>query len=262
MDSERQQAMFLRSQQEIARAERSTAALAANAERGGTPGAARATQLTTAQLTSGSLEELQTELDRMRGIYTDKHPDVIALERRVEELKKQGGSSSARPDALPPGSARDGVGLQLATISGNIEGYKKQIEQVNEQIELYKQRVERAPQIEMELNKILRGYETVRQRYDNVLSRKMDAKMAEELERRKKGEQFRVLDLAVRPPLPFKPDPLRTMLMALAAGLGLGFGLAYLREMLDPAFYSPEEIEVYLKTEVIATLPTADKEAR
>ena len=142
-----------------------------------------------------------------------------------------------------------------------VESYKKQIQTVQEQIELYKQRVERAPQIEMELNKVLRGYETVRQRYDALLSRKLDSKMSEELERRKKGAQFRVLDPAVRPPSPFSPNPVRILLMALVAGLGLGFGLAYVREMVDPAFYSPEDLEAYLKTEVIVSLPTVARKA-
>ena len=153
----------------------------------------------------------------------------------------------------------NGDGLQLGATSTNIEVSKKQMQQVQEQIELYKQRIEREPEVEMELNNILRGYKTVRERYDNLLSRKLDAKMAEELEILKKGEQFRVLDPAVKPPIPFKPKPVKVILMAFVAWLGLGFGMAFLREMLDPAFYSPEDISAYLKTEVIATFPIAGK---
>ena len=260
-EQDRQQALLLRSQEEIARAERAAAASSTRIERG-TPGHTRETQLTLAQLTSGSLEDLEAELSRLRAMYTEKHPDIIALERRVEELKKEGGGSPARTAAVPPNFSRERADLQVGSMNSNIESYKKQIQTVQEQIELYKQRVERAPQIEVELNKVLRGYETVRQRYDNLLARKLDSKMSEELERRKKGAQFRVLDLAVRPPNPFNPNPGRIMLMALAAGLAFGFGLAYLREMLDPAFYSPDDLETYLKTEVIVSLPNVGRKAR
>jgi uncharacterized protein involved in exopolysaccharide biosynthesis len=218
--------------------------------------------LTLAQLTSGSLEELEAEIDRLRAMYTEKHPDIIALERRIEELRKHGDSSPARQGGIASSFSRDRADLQLTTMNSNMEAYKKQILAVQEQIELYKQRVEAAPQVEMELNKVLRGYETVRQRYDNLLARKLDAKMAEELERRKKGEHFRVLDQAVRPSKPFRPNPLKILVIALGAGLGFGFGLAYFREMLDFAFYSPEEVETYLKAEVIVSLPTVDLGSR
>jgi polysaccharide chain length determinant protein (PEP-CTERM system associated) len=256
IEQERQQAMFLKSQEEITRAEKSVSALAAPGPSQGSPhGSTADSQMSFAKLTNGTLEDLEAELTRLRLIYTENHPAIIVLKRQIEEMKKHGDNSSARKDDVSSGSSRTRVDLQLAQINADIESYKKQIQEVHEQIEVYKQRVERAPEIEVELNKVLRGYETVRQRYDNLLSRKLDAKMAEELERRKKGAQFRVLDPAVKPGKSFGPDPLKSMMMAVVAGLGLGFGLAFLRETLDPAFHSPEDAQAYLKTEVIVSLP-------
>ncbi len=81
--------------------------------------------------------------------------------------------------------------------------------------------------------------------------------MAEQLERRQKGEQFKVLDPAIVPQKPIKPDIKKALLMALIAGLGLGGGLAYLREMLDGTFYNARDIEYFLKTDVLATIPLA-----
>ena len=49
------------------------------------------------------------------------------------------------------------------------------------------------------------------------------------------------------------------MIVALVGGLGLGFGLALLREMTDPAFQSPEDIQTFLKTEVIGSLPVVSR---
>ena len=56
--------------------------------------------MTFSQLTNGSLEDLEAELGRMRAIYTEKHPDIIALKRRVGELKQKGYGTSSRP-AIP-----------------------------------------------------------------------------------------------------------------------------------------------------------------
>ncbi|MGV8056435.1 MAG: GumC family protein [Smithellaceae bacterium] len=258
---ERQQAMFLQTQEELARAERNEAASPARPEQGGTTGPRGQSQIMTSeQFTSGSLDELETELRRLSSTYTEKHPDIISLKRRIEALKKEGKSTEGAPSGAVSTSSRGRAGLHTGTVNANIESYRRQIEEVQKQIESYKQRVERTPQVEMELNKILRGYETVRQRYDSLLSRKLDAKMAEQMEKRKKGEQFRILDPAVKPPKPYKPSIPKVLFVTLAAGLGLGFGLAYLREAMDPCFYNPEELEAYLDTHVILCLPVAEKD--
>lgn len=262
MEQEKQQAVLLTSQAQMARLERETLASTIRQEQGMPGGTGQGQQMTSEQLTSGSLEDLETELRRLNSLYTDKHPDIIALKRRIETMKKQGrrvegsGSSNAL-DTVP-----DRISLQLIPINASIESLKNQIREVEKQIQTYKERVERTPQIEMALNKVLRDYETVKHRYDDLLRKKLDAKLAEEMERRKKGEQFRILDPAIKPPKPFKPNVKKVMAMVLVLGFGLGGGLAYLREMLDPRFYSPEEVKAFLDVEVVVSLPMADAEAR
>lgn len=259
LDQERQQAILLKSQAQVARLEREAMASAFRQEQGRAGGGRRDQQMTSEQLTGGSLEDLETELRRLNSLYTEKHPDIIALKRRIETMKKEGrrseggGQTGPTQDNLP-----DRINIQLIPINANIESYKNQIREVEKQLQVYKDRVERTPQVEMELNKVLRDYETVKHRYDDLLKKKLDAKLAEQMEKRKKGEQFRVLDPAIKPPKPFKPDPMRVMAMALALGLGLGGGLAYLREMLDPCFYAPEEVESFLGVEVMVSIPMAD----
>ena len=62
--------------------------------------------------------------------------------------------------------------------------------------------------------------------------------MAEEMERRQKGEQFRIIDPAIAPGKPFLPDLKKIMFLSVLAGLALGCGLVYIRETLDPCFYA------------------------
>lgn len=262
LDQERQQAMLIRSQAQTAQMQRDafTSTLRQEQARQGTgTSSRREAQMSTEQLTSGSLEDLERELKRLSSLYTEQHPDILTLKRRIATLREEGrgketdGAAGMRSD---PSQAK--ASLQLAQINVTIESYKNQIGDVQKQVQIYKERVERTPQVEMALNKVIRDYQTVRERYDGLLAKKMDAKLAEQMEKRKKGEQFRILDSAIKPSMPFKPDPMRIMFMALAAGLGLGCGLAYLREMMDPAFYSPEELEICLGVPVITALPMAD----
>lgn len=264
LDQEKQQAVLLKTQAQTARLEREALASAVRQEQGRSNGTGgrRDQQLTSEQLTSGSLEELEAELRRLNSLYTEKHPDILALKRRIETMKKEGRRSEGDGTSGAPNALSERISLQLIPINANIESYKNQIREVQRQLQTYKERVERTPQVEMALNKLLRDYETVKERYDDLLKKKLDAKLAEQMEKRKKGEQFRVLDPAIKPPKPFKPDAMRVMAMAMALGLGLGGGLAYLREMMDPNFHSPDEVESFLDVPVILSLPMADAEGK
>lgn len=217
------------------------------------------------------LATLQQTLDALKMRYTDKHPDIQALKRQVERLKKEqeaGGGAGKTTASVDPKASKssaispiEALTLQRGAIQNHIASYEKQSEDIKNQIQLYKERVERTPQVEIELTKIIRDYETVQKRYQALLAKKLDAQMSEELERRQKGEQFRVLDPAIKPERPFKPDAKKIVFLTLVLGLGSGCGLAYFREMLDPCFYNPEEAEEFLAAEVIVSLPLAKMEA-
>jgi polysaccharide chain length determinant protein (PEP-CTERM system associated) len=263
LDHEQQQAMLLKSQAEISYQERRALTASLKPERGRAPERNRAArsnreqQMSREQLTSGNLEDLETELARLKSQYTEKHPDIVALKRRIDALKDEGKPSEpGSGEGLSDVDSRR-IAPQLTQINANISSYQREIREIEKQIQNYRERVERTPQVEMALNAVLRDYQTVRQRYDSLMSKKLDAKLAEQLEKRQKGEQFRILDPAVKPLKPFKPDALKVIGIALALGLGLGGGLAYLREMLDPCFYNPAEVEAYLHTQVMVSLPLA-----
>ncbi len=79
--------------------------------------------------------------------------------------------------------------------------------------------------------------------------------MAVSMERKQKGEQFRVVDPAKIPSRPVEPDLKKMILLTLALGLGLGGGLAFLIETMDTSFKIPEEVENELKLPVLVSMP-------
>jgi hypothetical protein len=119
----------------------------------------------------------------------------------------------------------------------------------------YQIQVENTPKREQELMSLNRDYENIRETYNSLLSRKLEAELAVSMERKQKGEQFRILDPARTPIRPFKPDMRRILLMTVALGLGLGCGLAYLKEMMDTSYKSPQEVEEELQLPVLVSMP-------
>lgn len=210
-------------------------------------------------LGGGEIDQLRAKLAELLTRYTERHPDVVAVKRQIAKLEAEAAEtapqSAQKPMDLGGLGGQDMFAMQIEQINARVADYEKQIASLKEQIALYKDRVEKTPQVELELTKLIRDYQTVQDRYAKLLAKKLDAQMAEELERRQKGEQFRVLDPAIPPEKPIKPDIIKVMALALVLGLGLGGGLAYVRETLDPRFYAQEEVEAVTRCKVLVSLP-------
>ena len=126
---------------------------------------------------------------------------------------------------------------------------------IKDQIVVYQRRIEETPKREEELALLTRDYDLLRTNYQSLLDKKIQSQMAENLERKQQGEQFKVLDPARMPEMPISPDRNRILLMGAGIGLMLGLGLAYFRETWNQKFHTEAEVEQVLGIPVIAVIP-------
>jgi uncharacterized protein involved in exopolysaccharide biosynthesis len=75
------------------------------------------------------------------------------------------------------------------------------------------------------------------------------------MEKKQKGEQFRIIDPARVPVNPISPDLRKLFMIVLAAGLGFGAGLIFLLDFLNSSLKDPEKFEEDLGITVLATIP-------
>jgi uncharacterized protein involved in exopolysaccharide biosynthesis len=97
--------------------------------------------------------------------------------------------------------------------------------------------------------------------YQSLLKKSEEAQQAENLERRQKGEQFKVIDPARIPEKPFSPDILRILLFGLLLGAMSGFGMAFVKEQTDRSFRDAEDLETTLGFKVLANIPKIEEKA-
>ena len=77
--------------------------------------------------------------------------------------------------------------------------------------------------MQLELISLQRDYDTINNQYSSLLAKKLESELAESMEKRQKGEQFKILDHAKLPEKPFKPNLRKILLAALMLGLAAGF---------------------------------------
>ncbi len=222
------------------------------------------------------LKELERNLSILSSEYKDTYPDVVQVKQEIEKLKiqlaakyremdreaetRQRRETQSRPET--DGETRRVFDPYLRElikqrneIKLQLTGLDERRRRVTSQMKEYESRVERTPALEQELMLLVRDYENMQNNYQKLLEKKLNARVAENLEKRQKGEQFRIIDPANLPEKPEKPDRLRIMLMGLAIGCALGFGSAIGLEQLQPVFRRTEEIEIHLGLPILATIP-------
>ena len=205
------------------------------------------------------IQSLRNELASLESRYTNNHPDVIRLKEMISALEKPSRAAMTNVDATKDNPLVDGIELslrkQLKTLEYDIDNLKEEIKKTRSQIALYRKNVEDMPRREQELLSLNRDYDNLKGLYSSLLNRKLEAEIAVSLERKQKGEQFRVIDPAKTPLKPIKPDAAKSFLFTIVIGIGLGLGLAYSVEMLDSSYRSPDEIEKELKIPVLMSIP-------
>jgi hypothetical protein len=127
-------------------------------------------------------------------------------------------------------------------------------------IGLYQSRVDNVPRREQEFKGVFRDYESTRELYQSLLKRYEDAHLAESMEQRQKGEQFRILDPAV-PPREAQARRFRFIGFSLVVSLALAAGAVLLAEQLDTSFHSMDDLRRFSVVPVLASIPPIVSEA-
>lgn len=209
-----------------------------------------------AQTGAATLDELKAQLETLQTRYTGKHPDIQRLKAQIANLEAKADATpdsadtTANTSRLSPEFRR-----QIAEVRREIELTETEIEDLRRQIAVYKQRIENIPKREQELLSLRRDYQNIQATYDSLLNRKLEADIAVNMERKQKGEQFRIVDPARIPQRPVEPDMRKLFMMIVAVGLGLGGGLAFLLEIVKPVFRGADELEKEFELPVLVAIP-------
>ncbi|KIX13280.1 GumC family protein [Dethiosulfatarculus sandiegensis] len=222
-------------------------------------------------ISESSPQAIKKEIARLRVFYTDNHPDIQRLKRHLLKaeaqkaekegrLKAQGKSDSEISDAeaLEVASlieTRDRMGKALAEHKARVKEYEKQRDQLTKDIKLTQQRIQNGPIVAKDLEELTRGYDVLKDAFEKMHAKWLDANMAANLERTQRGEQFEVVDPAQKPDEPYRPSIKRAIpvsfLMALALAVGMAFGLNF----LDNSFTSVEQMERFTELPVLVVVP-------
>lgn len=217
--------------------------------------------------------EMQKSIDALLMRYTENHPDVVVLKKKVEELKQQQKKETeerlkAQKDEGPiepiptangddnkiPNPLYEQIKLQLVKQESVVAALKQRVETRKEELAKWQQMASYAPQVEAELARLMRDYDVIRKGYQELRARQESAKLARELETKAQKVQFRIID----PPLvPMKPSgPNRPMYLSgvLMGGIGAGLAFAFLLAQINSTFSSVQALRMTFQLPVVGSV--------
>jgi len=205
--------------------------------------------------------------------YTKKHPDVLKAKRTIEKLEKTiteknkkqkkevaSGDTTADGKVKSTKTAKEELlsfkeKMNIQHFQNEINKIQSDIKNIQSRMRAYQSRVEETPSREQELQSLQRDYVSIQEVYNSLLDRKLEAELSVNMEKKQKGEQFRILDHARLPEKPFKPNVKLLFLITLATGFGIGGGITFLKETFDTSVKDHEQIEKDLGLPILASIP-------
>lgn len=208
------------------------------------------------------LDKAKAELERSLVVYKDTHPTVRALKRKVDLLEKTDKSVVT----VKPKSAASLVSeIALTKIKSKMEAAKARLisirseqRSINTEMTKTRSQVSKIPEVERGLATLLRDYVNEKQKYDDVKSKQVNAKIAEKLESENKAERFTLVKSPVIPE--YRTSPQRTKMVAIGSlvALAAGIALAAILEFLDKRIRGLARITSVINMKPIAVIPFID----
>lgn len=224
-----------------------------------------ATQLELAKVEAGTEEtdemrlvRLRRELVTLRIRYTDLWPDIIRIKDEIARLEKQVAEPKPKGEPkklvpLTPQALR--IHEQLQQAETDLKLARADEQRLKRSIEQYQARLDNAPKREQEYLQATRDYQSTRELYATLTKRFEEAQLAESMEQRQKGEQFRILDSAVPAGAPTAPRRSRLLIISFALSVALGAGAMVLAEVLDTSFHSAADLRAYTTVPLLVNIP-------
>lgn len=181
------------------------------------------------------LAKAQTKLSEISSVMGSQHPQRLALEAQISELRQQISAEMRRVSGATSSMNRI-TGQKIAELRSMVDAQKRTV------LNLRAQRDEAAV--------LLKDLETAQRAYDQVATRRSQLSLESQADQ----VPVRVLSPAVEPLRPSKPNLPKNMVAALVVGLILGVAAAAALEMVDRRVRSEADLLVMDGVPVLGVL--------
>lgn len=183
---------------------------------------------------------LEAEYQQKLSLYQPDYPEMVRLKAQIDEIQ---GQTQALANNI------------RASIQSQYNIAANQEQSLNAQVNALKGDVLDLRDRSIQYNILQRELDTTRTLYEGLLQRYKEVGITGDIT----ANNISIVDRAVAPNKPSKPDLLINLALAALAGLGLGVAVAFAIEALDETVASPDDVEKKLGVSVLGVVPLLAK---
>jgi uncharacterized protein involved in exopolysaccharide biosynthesis len=196
------------------------------------------------QKLKGQLVELEVQRSKLLKTYKEKHPEVIKVQTQIDEIARR---------------VKEEVDKLAFSMDSEYNVLKAREAAMLQATDQYRSEAQTLSKKEIQYGILKREADSNQQLYDVLLKKLKETSLTQGLD----TNNVRIVEPAVAPKLPVRPQKTRNLTMAAVLGLGLGLVAAFVLEHLDDRIRTPEQAERALEIPVLAVIPVfAGKAAR
>lgn len=196
--------------------------------------------------------ELRGALGAAQSQWQPEHPEVQRLHRelsRTQERLRRAESETGEQD------------IERAFLRGEIAALDAELKAIEREGRFYRERIDGTPEVAQALFVLDRDYELLRGKYQSLLSRRVEAEVARDLEQVAGPRMFRVLTPPSVPSVPHSPKRVNAMAVIAALSLALSLFIAIVRTLADDSLRNIEDARG-LDVPILALVPEIDARRR
>ena len=178
---------------------------------------------------ASKLAELEVQKKALMTDSTEAHPAVKAVKAQIDEVQQK----------------------IRATYESELKDLSKQEAGITQQLGRYEGQLKGLPAAERDLARLTRVTKVNADIYTFLLQKHEEARIA----KASTISNINIVDPAIIPDLPVKPQKGKNLLLGLLVGGMLGVGLAFFREYLDDTIKDAEGMKRELKWPLLAVIP-------
>lgn len=206
--------------------------------------------------TSQTLPRLKAEYANLSAIYTESHPDIRALKRKIEALEQEPDTSESEASLATASSlAVYRIQTKIDAANARLGSLEQQKKILRDKIAKNEQAMERTPRVKQELDVLIRERDTAQKKYEELLGKKMNAQIAQSLESENKSERFTLLEPPVLPEKPFKPDRIKIIVLGFFLAMASSGGAIMVLESIDKRIRGAEALAHILGQRPMVIIP-------
>ena len=189
---------------------------------------------------NGQLATLNLEQSRLTEKFKDAHPEVQKVQAQIHQV--------ARAKEERGGQIVKGLQAELSQL-------QKREAEIKSAIDVQKAQAATQSRKGAELDSLRKEADSSKNLYEVLLQKLNETNIAASIQ----SNNVSVVERALPPRAPIRPDKRRVAALALVLGIFVGVGLVLGRDYLEHTIKDPEELERYLHLDLLAAVPRYDE---